>query len=118
MTARTQTPSANPKKPDDSPADDTDAKSVDAKADSAAAKADTAPGLFVVAYEHNGVSHVELLAEDQAESRVSALTLGSKQQRKEREEENLDAIEGGGTHEINRNDIHVYRLNASEVTDF
>lgn len=90
----------------------------DAKTDSHTAKKDTAPGLFVLSYVHNGVPAVELLAEDQAAARVSALTYGSKQHRKEREDNELDPIEGGGTHEINRKDIHVYRLNTSEVTDF
>jgi hypothetical protein len=112
-TAARQTPSANPNTTESHDPDGQDG----AKADSKAAKTDSAPGLFVLAYEHNGVPAVELLGEDQAEARVSALTWGSKQHRAQREEDGLDPIEGGGTHQINRDDIHVYRLNASEVTD-
>jgi hypothetical protein len=115
-TATQRTPSANPQTTEP-PADDQDQG---AKADSNMAKSDhnKAPDLFVIAYDHGGASHVELLSEGQAEARVSALTWGSKQHRKDREENDLDAIEGGGTHEINRDDMHVYRLNATEVTDF
>jgi hypothetical protein len=90
----------------------------DPKADSADAKRPT-PGLYVVVYEQaGGGQSVELLSEDQAAARVGALTYGSKQHRKELEADDQELPEGGGSHEINRKDIHVYRLSTSEVTDF
>lgn len=92
-----------------------------AKADSGKVKADDqkAPGLFVVvAQPREGAQLVELHSEETAAARVSALTYGSKQHKKEAEEADETIQDGGGTHEINRRDVHVYRLNTTEVTDF
>jgi hypothetical protein len=85
--------------------------------DSAEAKR-SAPGVYVVVYEHNGTESVELLSDNQAAARVGALTYGSKQHRQELEKDDQDLPEGGGSHEINRRDIKVYRLSTTEVTDF
>jgi hypothetical protein len=114
-TGPTQTPSANPQRPDDGHAPD-------AKADSRTAKsepADKGPGLFVVvAQPREGGQIVELHSDESAEARVSMLTYGSKQHRKEAEDAEEQLPDGGGSHEINRRDIHVFKLNATEVSDF
>lgn len=108
-----ETPSANPQRPDDP-----------AKQDSADAKSESSggakrPDLFViVAQPREGAQLVELHAQDTAQARVSLLTHNSRQHRKEAEEADEAPPEGGGSHEINRSDIHVYKLNATEVTDF
>lgn len=91
-----------------------------AKTDSKTAKAeDKSPGLYViVAPTRAGGQSVELHSEESAESQVSMLTFGSKQHRQEAEKAGDEVPDGGGSHEINRRDIRVYKLNATEVTDF
>jgi hypothetical protein len=93
----------------------------DAEVDAKDSKtAETKPGLFVIVFNspYGGAQLVELHGEETAASRVSALTYGSKQHRKEAEEAEETLPDGGGNTEINRRDIHVYRLGATEVTDF
>lgn len=93
----------------------------DPKADSAAVK-DDAPdnGLYVVVFPINGGGQgVELHTSETAAARVSLLTYGSKQHRKEvADRDEPDLPEGGGAHEINRADITVFKLGTSVVTDF
>lgn len=108
----TNTRAAKPQQPAETKADSADGDNT------TASDRHEQPGLFVVSYTHGGTDHVELLGESQAEARVAALTYGSKQHVKQVEEDGGDPIEGGGTHQINRDDIHVYRLTTSEVTDF
>ncbi len=94
-----------------------------AKADSAAAKsepADKAPGLYAIVFTnpYGGGTVCELHPEETASSRVSERTWGSKQHRKEAADNDEELPDGGGAHELNRKDIHVYRLGATPVTDF
>jgi hypothetical protein len=89
-------------------------KNPTAKDDSATAKSEPKRGLFVVVTP----AGVQLHTEETAEAAVSTLTYGSKQHRKEAEANGDELPEGGGSHEINRDDIHVYRLSATEVHDF
>lgn len=113
-----ETPSANPDRPD--------ADKPDAKDDSANVKANEPPapdpsGLYVVvATPREGAQLVELHTHETAEARVSLLTYASKQHRKELadQEEPVELPEGGGSHEINRKNIKVYKLGTTEVTDF
>lgn len=73
------------------------------------------PGLYVLAY--GGL--VELHTHETAEARYQALTYGSKQHRKavDADDDAPDLPEGGGSHEINGDDITVYKLGA-QVTSF
>jgi hypothetical protein len=120
-THKPQTPSANPERPD---ADAPDLR--DEPDDSANVKASEPPapdpsGLYVVvATPREGAQLVELHTDETAASRVSLLTYGSKQHRKELadSQDGGELPDGGGTHEINRRDIKVYRLSTTEVTDF
>lgn len=81
--------------------------------------ADKSPGLFVIVFNNpNGGQVAELCSEEQAAARVSDLTYGSKQHRKEAEDNDEPLPDGGGSYELNRRDIHVYRLGATEVTNF
>lgn len=94
-----------------------------AKADSAEAKKDTGLSLYVVVFETESAGQVvELHTSETAEARVSALAWGSKQHLKEFRDalDDRDATlpEGGGTHEIDRKDIHVFKLSATEITEF
>jgi len=119
-TQHAKPPSANPEHPDPH-APDGGNHPDDAKADSAAAKSDPS-GVYVLAFTPNGggAQVVELHTEETAASRVSLLTYASKQHRRELADadEPSELPEGGGSHEINRKDIKVYKLSSSEVTDF
>lgn len=89
-----------------------------------ATDSDQDPGhvdLYAVVFDGpDGSRQLEWHTDHTAEARVRTLTYGSKQSRKEAEAEGAEIPEGGGTHEINRDDIHVFKLNAavSKVTDF
>lgn len=111
----TKTPSANPRRPDEDQAPDAAGKVK-------AADQPEAPGLFVVAFSdpHSGAQIAELHTDETAGARVAGLTYGSKQHRKEidADDEAADLPDGGGSHEINRKDVRVYKLNTTEVTDF
>ncbi len=100
----------------------TDKTTDPAKADSAAAKSELgtkSPGLFlIVAQPREGGQIIEIHTDETAESRVSELTYGSKQHRKEADEADELVQDGGGSYEINRRDVRVWRLGATEVTDF
>jgi hypothetical protein len=142
-TAPKTPPSANPEHPTDEPTDggtqpglcnycghDHDPQTsphpaghpADVKSDPATVKADDSPGLYVVAFAdpHTGAQIAELHTDETAEARVTGLTYGSKQHRKavDDDDEAADLPEGGGSHEINRKDVRVYKLNTTEVTDF
>jgi hypothetical protein len=113
-----ETPSANPQRPADPHeyAPDGGHGPESAKDDSQTAKQDDGSGLYVVVAQDGAM--VELHSEASAEARVSQLTWGSRQHRKEAEEADTDIPEGGGSHELNRKDIKVYKLTTTEVTDF
>lgn len=108
-------PPTTTKPPTDDPVKPTDEEMA---AHAATKRAAEAPGLFViVAQPREGGQIVELHSEETAAARLSMLTYASKQHRKEAEEADEPLPDGGGSHEINRRDIHVYRLSTTEVTD-
>lgn len=92
-----------------------------AKDDSAEVKSEKTPGLYVIIHQpREGAQLVELHTDETAEARVSALTFASKQHRREMDDAETPIPDdaGGGSHEINRRDIKVYKLGTTEVTDF
>ena len=115
MTART--PSANPQHSKSDEADNAKQDSATVKAADETAGPDR--GLYViVAQQREGDPIVEFHGGQTAAARVAQLTYGSKQHRAQVADEGSEVPEGGGSHEINRDDIQVHRLNTTEVTDF
>lgn len=103
----TKPPSANPQTKPAASSDSSDESSA------------TPVGFYIImAQQREGNALVELHTHETAEARVAHLTHGSKQHRAQLEEAGEALPEGGGAHEINRDDIIVHRLNTSEVTDF
>lgn len=85
-----------------------DLANMDAKDDSAEAKSDSGEGLYViVATTREGQRLTELHDHESAEARYHQLTYRG-------EEQGDGTFHGGGSFEIKHDDVHVYKLSASD----
>jgi hypothetical protein len=92
--------------------------SYDAKTDSGIEPADDSDAVYLVVAKHrDGRTTTEFHTGETVGSYVSTLTWGSKQHRQECEREDRELPEGGGAYEINRKDVRVLKLAATEVTN-
>jgi hypothetical protein len=73
---------------------------------------------LVIARHRDGRQTTEIHTGETVQSYVGSLTYGSKQHRAQCERDEIELPEGGGSHEINRRDIRVLKLDTTEVTKF